>query len=109
SSQLETLTAERNELRSRLENAESRLRISAQEKLAITRSYEQLRARLAARRQKLSSSGETTPRPSSATISEDDVSEGYRQVEEPVPPAPRAYAPQQAAEKDVIRRRSGHH
>uniref|UniRef100_A0A158QQQ3 GRIP domain-containing protein n=1 Tax=Haemonchus placei TaxID=6290 RepID=A0A158QQQ3_HAEPC len=97
SNQLNMLTAERNELRTRLQDAESRLQVSAQEKVAITRSYEQLRARLAARRQKLTSSGETTSRPPSAAISEQDVSEGSRRVEESVPPSPSAYVSQQEA------------
>uniref|UniRef100_A0A7I5E7H8 Cilia- and flagella-associated protein 157 n=1 Tax=Haemonchus contortus TaxID=6289 RepID=A0A7I5E7H8_HAECO len=97
SNQLNMLTAERNELRTRLQDAESRLQVSAQEKVAITRSYEQLRARLAARRQKLTSSGETRSRPPSAAISEEDVSQSSRRVEESVPPSPNAYVSQQEA------------
>ncbi|EYC13145.1 hypothetical protein Y032_0045g1292 [Ancylostoma ceylanicum] len=82
SSQLETMTAERNELRSRLEKTESRLNISIQEKLSISRSYEQLRARLAARRQAKAASGETSRR-SSVANSEADIPEEPRRPEEP--------------------------
>ncbi|RCN49384.1 hypothetical protein ANCCAN_04469, partial [Ancylostoma caninum] len=81
SSQLETVTAERNELRSRLEKTESRLNISIQEKMSISRSYEQLRSRLAARRQAKVASGETSRR-SSVANSEADIPEEPRRPEE---------------------------
>ncbi|WKX93651.1 hypothetical protein Q1695_011145 [Nippostrongylus brasiliensis] len=111
-SQLETLTAERNELRNRLENTESRLRVSLQEKQTISRSYEQLRAKLAARRQALNASRDSSRR-SSVTISEVDVTEDSRDTRRLEEPAVRSssgtFVSHQAVEKDVIRRRSGHH
>ncbi|KHJ79484.1 hypothetical protein OESDEN_20867, partial [Oesophagostomum dentatum] len=65
--QLESMTAERNDLLTKLEKTESRLNASIQEKLTISRSYEQLRARLAARRQAMTSSRESSRRSSMVT------------------------------------------
>ncbi|KAK6734017.1 hypothetical protein RB195_017657 [Necator americanus] len=107
SSQLETVTTERNELRCRLEKTEKRLDVTIQEKMSISRSYEQLRSRLAARRQAAANSAETSRR-SSAVTPEVDIPEEPRRSHEPVSSS-HAYYSHQAAEKDMIRRRPGHH
>ncbi|KAJ1373129.1 hypothetical protein KIN20_035464 [Parelaphostrongylus tenuis] len=80
--QLESLIAERDELRHQLKEAESRLNLAVQEKLSITRLYEQLRARLAARRQ-AKVSGADTSRRSSTAASEKDVPQQQQAVNEP--------------------------
>ncbi|VDM79381.1 unnamed protein product [Strongylus vulgaris] len=89
-SRLETTTAERNELRSRLEKSESQLNVSLQEKMAITRAYEQLRTRLAARRKAMAGSAETSRR-SSVVASEVDIPEEPRRSEEPAPSTTATY------------------
>lgn len=61
-----------------------------QEKMSISRSYEQLRARLAARRQAKATSAETS-RCSSVANSEADIPEEPRRSEEPAGPMQATY------------------
>ncbi|KAE9420864.1 hypothetical protein Angca_000605 [Angiostrongylus cantonensis] len=105
---LESVITERDELLSRLKEAESRLNMAMEEKTSITRSYEQLRARLATRRQAKISAAETS-RHSPTGLLEADLTQQQRTTNEPFLLLPVSYASCQVADSDVVRRRSGHH
>ncbi|KJH47579.1 hypothetical protein DICVIV_06331 [Dictyocaulus viviparus] len=105
---LEAVTRERNELCTRLEEMESRLKLANQEKLSITLSYEKLRNQLSVHRQTINTVGETTRRPS-VVSSEACFPEEPRRSEDSSYVLPKPFEVYQVGESDILRRRIGHH